>query len=73
MHANGTMFCTRCNSDLVVTTDLGGMERTEGGPHRVEAGVETTAEIAGVETKVETATKQQLKSFLPPEYLLVYE
>ena len=46
----------------VVTTDLGGMERTEGGSHRVEV---------CVETMVVMATRGLLGS--PPEWHIISE
>ena len=39
-------------SDSVETVDLGGMERTGGGPHNVEVGVGTTVVTATMELSV---------------------
>ena len=64
MRANGTTFHPRSISVYVVTTDLSGMERTQDGPHRVEA---------GVKTKVVMATRGLLGSLRPPEYHIVSE
>ena len=50
----------------VVTTDLGGMERTEGGSHRVEVPV-------CVETTVVMATRGLLGSPPPPEWHIISE
>ena len=42
MHADGTTFHPRHNSDPAGTEDLDSRERTGGGPHKGEVGAETT-------------------------------
>ena len=52
IRADGTIFRPRLISDSVETVDLGGMERTGGGPHNVKVGVGTTAVTATMELSV---------------------
>ena len=46
MRADGTTFHPRHTSDPAETEDIDGRERITGVPHKDEAGVETTTDLA---------------------------